>query len=247
MLPPDCEGLWARLTVRRDGFELDVELRARPTETVALVGPSGAGKSTVLGALAGLVPVDRAEVLVCGKAIESTERRVRLPPQARQVGIMFQGLALFPHLTALQNVAYGPRSRGWKRAAAEKRARQLLEAHGLADHADRRPPELSGGQAQRVALARALATEPDLLLLDEPLSMLDVRTRDESRSALKRSLTGFGGVKVVVTHDPRDALELADRLLVLEDGKLTQAGTARELREQPASDYVRALFDPAAP
>ncbi|HEY8479402.1 MAG TPA: ABC transporter ATP-binding protein [Spirillospora sp.] len=228
-------GLDARLVVRRAAFELDLALTAAPGEVVALLGPNGAGKSTALRALAGLVATAGGHIRLDGRDLRP------LPPDRRGVGMVFQDYLLFPHLSVLENVAFGPRCRGAGRRAARRRAAHWLERVGMAEYASARPRELSGGQAQRVALARALAVEPGLLLLDEPLSALDAHTRLEIRAALGRHLAGFGGASVLVTHDPLDAMVLADRIVVVEGGRLVQEGGPAEVARRPRTDYVARL------
>jgi molybdate transport system ATP-binding protein len=166
---------------------------------------------------------------------------VFIPPTDRRAGFVFQDYRLFPHLSVLDNVAFSERARGVRRRAARDRAAATLDELGMDDLATRRPAELSGGQAQRVALARALASGPDLLLLDEPLAALDARTRLEIRSQLRRYLSSFPGPAVLVTHDPLEAMVLADRILVLEGGKAVQEGTPGEIARQPATDYIAQL------
>ncbi|MFB4316132.1 ABC transporter ATP-binding protein [Actinomadura sp. 21ATH] len=214
-----------------------MELAAAPGEVVALLGPNGAGKSTALRALAGLTPMagGAGRVRVDGAAIHA------LPPEKRGIGMVFQDYLLFPHLSALENVAFGLRAQGTGRREARRQAAGWLERVGLAEHAAARPRALSGGQAQRVALARALAVRPRLLLLDEPLSALDAHTRLEIRAALRRHLAGFGGAAVVVTHDPLDAMVLADRLVVLEGGRVVQEGEPAEVARRPRTGYVARL------
>ncbi|MGA5730448.1 ABC transporter ATP-binding protein [Streptomyces seoulensis] len=231
----DQQGLDARLVVDRGTFRLDVSLRAAPGDVVALLGPNGAGKTTALRALAGLVPLSEGHLRLDGTALE------RIPPEKRLVGVVFQDYLLFPHLTALDNVAFGPRCHGTGKAEARAQAATWLERMGLADHAGAKPRRLSGGQAQRVALARALATRPRLLLLDEPLAALDARTRLEVRSQLRRHLTEFEAVAVLVTHDPLDAMVLADRLVVVEHGQVVQEGTPTEIARHPRTDYIAQL------
>ena len=228
-------GLDARLVVRRGTFDLDLPLTAAPGEIVALLGPNGAGKSTALRALAGLVPLAGGHLLVDGTDLRP------LPPERRGIGMVFQDYLLFPHLSALENIAFGPRSQGEGRRVARRRAAEWLERVGLAGYAAARPGTLSGGQAQRVALARALAVRPRLLLLDEPLAALDAHTRLEIRAALRRHLAGFSGAAVLVTHDPLDAMVLADRLAVLEEGRLVQEGAPAEVARRPRTDYVARL------
>ncbi|MFI9797535.1 MULTISPECIES: ABC transporter ATP-binding protein [unclassified Streptomyces] len=229
------EGLDARLVVERDAFRLDVALRAAPGDVVALLGPNGAGKTTALRALAGLVPLSAGHLLLDGADL------ARTPPEARPVGVVFQDYLLFPHLSALDNVAFGPRCQKVPKAAARAQAADWLERMGLAAHAASRPRRLSGGQAQRVALARALATRPRLLLLDEPLAALDARTRLDVRARLRRHLADFEAVAVLVTHDPLDAMVLADHLVVIEDGRVVQEGGPADIARHPRSDYIARL------
>lgn len=227
--------LSARLVVERDGFLLDVSIEAAAGEVVALLGPNGAGKTTALRALAGLVRLSRGEIVLDGEAIHEH------PAERRSVGMVFQDYLLFPHLSALDNVAFGPRCQGTPKARARDQARDWLERVGLGAHLHARPRELSGGQAQRVALARALAVRPRLLLLDEPLAALDAHTRLEVRAGLRRHLEDFGGATVLVTHDPLDAMVLADRLVVVENGAIVQQGSPAEVARQPRTDYVARL------
>jgi molybdate transport system ATP-binding protein len=215
---------------------LRVELSASRGEVLAVIGPNGAGKSTLLRALAGIIPHD-GEVEVDGESWTRPPRPVR----ERRVGIVFQDQLLFPHLSALQNVAFGPRSRGVPRADADRRAASWLDRFGIAALADRRPARLSGGEAQRVAIARALATEPSLLLLDEPFSGLDVGVATALRIELARHLSAYDGITLLVTHDAIDALTLADRVLVLDGGEIAQAGTPREVAAQPRTEHVARL------
>ncbi|MGW1674190.1 ABC transporter ATP-binding protein [Streptomyces sp. NPDC002324] len=229
------QGLDAHLVVERGAFRLDIALSVAPGEVVALLGPNGAGKTTALRALAGLTPLTGGRLRLDGTALERT------PPESRPVGVVFQDYLLFPHLTALDNVAFGPRCQGAGKAAARATAAAWLDRLGLADHAGTRPRKLSGGQAQRVALARALATRPRLLLLDEPLAALDARTRLEVRSRLRRHLAEFEAVAVLVTHDPLDAMVLADRLVVVEEGRVVQEGAPSHIARHPRTDYVAQL------
>ncbi|MFF9059250.1 ABC transporter ATP-binding protein [Streptomyces sp. NPDC014882] len=230
-----AEGLDARLVVDRGAFRLDIALSAAPGEVVALLGPNGAGKTTALRALAGLVPLTGGRLRLDGDVLDRT------PPEARPVGVVFQDYLLFPHLSALDNVAFGPRCRGAGKAEARALAAKWLERMGLAEHAGAKPRRLSGGQAQRVALARALATRPRLLLLDEPLAALDARTRLEVRARLRRHLADFEAVAVLVTHDPLDAMVLADRLVVIEDGRVVQEGAPSDIARHPRTDYIARL------
>ncbi|MFF0409196.1 ABC transporter ATP-binding protein [Kitasatospora sp. NPDC004745] len=231
----------ARLRVDRAAFTLDLALTAAPGEVVALLGPNGAGKSTALRALAGLLPLTGGHLRLDGVLLEDPGRRVCTPAEERPVGVVFQDYLLFPHLSALDNVAFGPRCQGRPKRAARAEASVWLDRMGLAEHASARPGRLSGGQAQRVALARALAVRPRLLLLDEPLAALDARTRLDVRSQLRRRLAEFEAVAVLVTHDPLDAMVLADRLVVIEDGHEVQSGSPAEVARRPRTDYIARL------
>lgn len=230
-------GLDARIALTRGRVTVDVDLRAEPGEIIGILGPNGGGKTSAVLALAGVLPLEAGHVRVGGDDWE-VPGRTRLAPEARHVGLMLADPLLFPNLSALDNVAYGPRSRGRGRAAARERARTELASVGLTDHAAMSPRQLSSGQAARVALARALATDPLLLLLDEPLAALDPETRARTRSDLAARLTAYDGVVVLVTHDPLDALTLADRLVFIEDGRVTQAGSPAEVLREPRTPYV---------
>src|SRR4029079_2935680 len=204
-------------------------------------GPNGAGKTTLLRILAGLEPIDDGHVTVEGNAWDDPAHRVFLPPERRPVGMVFQDYLLFPFLTARENVAFPLRTRGMAEAEAPERADSWLARVDLADRADAKPGELSGGQAQRVALARALVSEARLLLLDEPLAALDAGARIEIRRELRRHLAEAPGARLIVTHDAVDAWVLADRVVVLEDGRVAQEGTMAEIARHPRSEYVADL------
>ncbi len=229
--------------VRRTGsFDLDVSITIGPGETVALLGPNGAGKSTTIAAISGREfdgDTTGTEIRLGGRALDDAVTFVA--PEDRRLGAVFQDSLLFAHLSVLDNVAFAARSRGASRRESRRTARPWLERLGVDALADRRPDELSGGQAQRVAIARALGSQPDMLLLDEPLSALDVSTRSDIRRVLHEHLASFDGPRLLVTHDPADAFLLADRLDVIEDGRITQSGTAEEIRRAPATPYVAAL------
>jgi molybdate transport system ATP-binding protein len=228
--------LEAELHTRRGAFALDLALRCAPGEVVALLGPNGSGKTTALQAIAGLLPLTNGEIRVGGVLWSGPQRQ--LAPQLRSVGLVAADHLLFPHLSALRNVVFGPRSRGMSRASAEARARTELAAVGLEGLADRLPAQLSHGQAQRVALARALATDPEVLLLDEPLAALDPQSRPAIRAGLGARLRTYPGATILVTHDPLDALALADRLVFVENGHIVQEGPPREIVERPRNRYV---------
>jgi molybdate transport system ATP-binding protein len=227
--------LVADFTARRGAFEVTVAFHVVAGRPLALVGPNGAGKTTVLNVLAGHVDVERGSILLDGRDI------VGLAPETRRVGVVFQDFLLFPHLTVLENVAYGIRMRGGRRSAARVAALPWLDRFDLAGLADRSPHELSGGQAQRVALARALAAEPEALLLDEPMAALDVEIRDDVRAELAGYLRDFAGPTVIVTHSAADVVALAADVVVLERGAVTQRGTWASLQTAPATPYVTRL------
>ena len=224
---------------RIGGLALDVRFEAGDGPTI-LVGPNGAGKTTVLRAIAGADVGLRGHVRLAGRTLLDTASGVDLPPEARRIGYVPQGLGLFPHLTALDNVAFGC-GRG---PAARQRAHAVLERMGALQLASRRPHELSGGERQRIALARALAIEPAGLLLDEPLSALDVGQRRRTRALLAEHLRGAGRPAIVVTHDVRDLLAIDGQLVVLEAGRVVQVGRAAELAAAPATDFVADLLEP---
>ena len=215
---------------------LDATLTAEPGEVVAVIGPNGAGKTTLLRSLAGLVPMT-GEVSVGGRSWTDPPLLVR----DRSIGYVFQDQSLFPHLSALQNTAFGLRARGVPRREAEATARQWLARFGIDDLADRKPGELSGGQAQRVAIARALAPSPDLLLLDEPFGGLDVGVATALRIELARHLASYPGIALLVTHDALDALTLADTVLVLDEGRVAQTGSPHDVAARPGTDHVARL------
>ena len=227
--------LVADIEVTRGSFALSLSFSVEPGATLCVLGPNGAGKSTLLGAIAGTVPTS-------GSVTVGDRELLGIPVEERRVGYLFQEYLLFPHLGVLENVAFGPRVQGVARAVANARAAEWLSRLGIRELADRRPSQLSGGQAQRVALARALAGEPEVLLLDEPLAALDVEVRDEVRAELAEHLAEWGGTAIVVTHDLADARALASDILVLEGGRATQHGTLGELVLHPATAYIRRLL-----
>ncbi|WP_067475936.1 ABC transporter ATP-binding protein [Nocardia amamiensis] len=233
--------LRAELRVSRGSFALDLPLTVEPGEVVALLGPNGAGKTTALRALSGLIALTDGRIELDAH-LWDVPPSVFVPADRREVGVVFQDYLLFGHLSALDNIAFGLRSRGVRRTPARERAAQWLARVGLPDCAQRRPRALSGGQAQRVALARALVTDPRLLLLDEPLAALDAGTKLQVRSDLAHHLRDYPGRTVLVTHDPLDAMVLADRLIILENGAVVQQGPPAEVAARPRSDYVADLM-----
>ncbi len=232
---------WLRLqaTVAERGFTLDLSLDAG--ERLAVLGPNGAGKSTLLGLLAGTVRPDSGRAEVGGRVLFDTAARTWQPPHARGIALLAQDALLFPHLTVLENVMFGPLATGARRADAWRRADHWLREVDAADLAERRATELSGGQAQRVAIARALATEPELLLLDEPLAALDVSVAPAIRRLLARVLAGR--TTLVVTHDLLDALVLSDRALVLGDGAAVEDGPTEQVLQRPRTRFAARLAE----
>lgn len=224
-------------------FTLDLTLEVTAGRPLALLGPNGSGKTTAISALAGLVPLTAGSVTVAGRVLEDVASGAFVPPEQRRVGVVFQNYLLFPHLSVLDNVAFGLRSRGHTRSVARTAASEWLERFTIAEFASRKPAELSGGQAQRVALARALAIEPEVLLLDEPLAALDVEVREQVREELAEHIQKFSGVTIVVTHSFADVAALASDVAVLERGRLTQHGSVREIVKAPATPWIERLVD----
>jgi molybdate transport system ATP-binding protein len=234
--------LSAVIHATRGNFRLDVYFDVADGETLAVLGPNGAGKSTILRCLLGLVPLDTGRIVLGDQVLEDTTNNLYVEPENRRVGAVFQDYLLFRHLSVIDNVAFGLRARGAKKESARLTARAHLERFEVEHLADRRPSQLSGGEAQRVALARALAVDPKVLLLDEPLAALDVTTRRTVRDELSLFLSAFGGPRLIVTHDPADARRLADRVLIVEHGSVVQHGSILDVMRDPATPYVAALF-----
>lgn len=230
-------GLDTQVIVRRGELAIDVSLSVAAGETAALLGPNAAGKSTTVAVIAGLIPLDDGHVALEDATLDRPADGVFVPPDRRRVGVVFQEHLLFPHLTVGENVAFGVRD-GRERT---KVANEWLERVGMDGLGDRRPQEISGGQAQRVALARTLAAEPEALLLDEPLAALDVRTRVEMRRLLSGHLREFDGPRLLITHDPVEAFGLAGQVHVMEAGRITQTGTPDEIRARPRTRYAADL------
>ncbi len=234
-------GLDVDMAVRLGSLDLQVAFSVAAGETVALLGPNGAGKTTILRALAGLQAIDAGHIRLNDIPLDDPAAGVHVAAERRPIGVVFQDYLLFPNLSVLENVAFGLRSRGIPRGVARGVARDWLERVGLGHTARSRARQLSGGQQQRVALARALATSPRLLMLDEPLAALDVGTRNELRRELRHHLAAHDTVRVLVTHDPLDAHALADRVLVIEAGRLTHQGRLADVAAHPRSPYVAEL------
>lgn len=229
----------ARIAVR----DLDLRIDVAPGEVLAVLGPNGAGKSSLLQVIAGLIVPDEGHVRLGDRTLTDSAKGIALPPHRRAVSLLAQDPLLFPHLSVLDNVAFGPRSRGAKNSAARRIAADWLTAVDATDLADRHPGALSGGQAQRVALARALAVDPDLLLLDEPMSALDVDVAPAMRTLLRRVLRDEPGrdhprCAVLVTHDIIDAITLADRLVVLQAGRVVESGPVAEVMSHPRNPFA---------
>jgi len=238
--PAADAALVAELEVERGGFRLEASLAVGADEVLAVLGPNGSGKSTLLGAIAGHVPVARGEVRVGGRLLGgSTARDVPLP--ARRIGLLGQQPLLFPHLSALENVAFGPRAQGLGRREARTESAGWLERVGLAGFERRRPAELSGGQQQRVALARTLAARPAALLLDEPFAALDVEAAAGMRRLVREHRAALGIPMLLVTHDPLDALVLAGRAAILQAGRLVDEGPIARVLGHPRTPFIAAL------
>lgn len=210
----------------------DVSLTIARGELVTFLGPSGCGKTTCLRLIAGLELPSAGAMRIAGRDVST------LPASARNVGMVFQSYALFPHVSVLDNVAYGPVIRGMKKAEARARARTILDQVGLAGLGDRLPSELSGGQQQRVAVARAIVQQPDVILFDEPLSNVDAKLRRRVRQEIRALQQRFGLTAVYVTHDQEEALAVSDRIVVMEAGRIAQIGTPEDLYDRPASPFI---------
>src|SRR5664280_488714 len=238
---PSGQALVMAGSVERGSFRLEADLRADPGEVLGILGPNGAGKTTLLRALSGLGPLTSGSISLGDLTLDDVATDTFVPAQRRPVGLVFQNYRLFPHLDVRDNVAYAPRVQGSGRRAARAAADTWLQRLDLTALATRRPHEISGGQAQKVALARALAAEPRLLLLDEPLSALDAKTRLDVRAQLRSHIDQFTGPVLIITHDPLEAMIMADRLLVIENGRVVQQGTPAQVARQPATQYVARL------
>ncbi|MGH3694783.1 MAG: sulfate/molybdate ABC transporter ATP-binding protein [Pseudonocardiaceae bacterium] len=232
-------GLHAEVAVRRGEFALEATVQVSPGEVVAVLGRNGSGKSTLLAALAGLLRPDNGRIVLGERVLTDTAAGVALPPHRRRIGLLAQQPLLFPHLSVLDNVAFGPMATGSGRRAAREAAHRHLTEVDAAQFASRRPSRLSGGQAQRIALARALASEPELLLLDEPLSAVDVEFAPALRSLLQTVLADR--IALIVTHQVIDALMLADQVVVLDGGHVVEQGSTREVLTRPRSTFAARL------
>ena len=230
--------LRAALVKRYAAFQLEAELEVEPGATLVLIGESGAGKSTVLRLLAGLEDPDQGRIEVAGQVWFDARSSTSLPPWRRDVGYVPQDYALFPHLSVFDNVGFGLTAQGCSRREVGVRVAEALARLQISELERRAPGELSGGQRQRVAVARALVTEPKLLLLDEPLSALDLQTRRVLRTELRRLLAGLPCVTIYVTHAPLEATTFGERVVVLEQGRASQSGSRDDLLRHPKSTYI---------
>ncbi|HEX7064572.1 MAG TPA: ABC transporter ATP-binding protein [Bacillales bacterium] len=218
-------------------FELDMDFSLE-NETLVIVGHSGCGKSTTLKLIAGLMAPEEGRITVGGRTFFDHNERVNVSPETRKTGFVFQNYALFPHLSVFENVSYGLDGQKMSKSEKASKVQGMLEALNIPHLIDSMPSDLSGGEQQRVALARSLVLDPDVLLLDEPLSALDVTTRGRVRRELKKTLAALEIPKIIVTHDYEDAISLGDRILVMDKGHVIQEGTAKELLTSPRSPFV---------
>ncbi len=215
---------------------VDVNLEVDEGEFFVILGPTGCGKTTLLNVVAGLVKQDRGHVFIDGECVD------HYPPEKRNVSMVFQDFALFPHMTVYENIAYGLEARGVKGVKATRRVKEVIKELGLEGLEDRKPHSLSGGEKQRVSLARALVVEPRIILLDEPLSNLDVQTRSEARKLLLKTHKNAGITMLYVTHDQLDAYILADRVAIMRSGTIEQVGSIKEIVEAPKSSFVASFM-----
>src|SRR3954468_19064347 len=220
----------------------DVSFRIAAGEIVVLLGPSGCGKTTTLRCIAGLEQPTGGMIAIGGDEVAAPERGVHVPPRLRNIGMVFQSYAVWPHMTVKQNVNYPLRHRNVPREEAERKIAEVLGLVGLSEYAERPVTQLSGGQMQRVALARALVYSPRILLLDEPLSNLDAKLREQARVWLKRLQSELGITTIHVTHDQEEALAMSDRIAVMSAGHLLQVGTPEDIYERPATAEVAAFI-----
>jgi molybdate transport system ATP-binding protein len=231
----------ADLQLRLSRLSLDVGFTVAPGEVLAVLGPNGSGKSTILRALTGLLALAGGRVVLDDVVLEDPAQQMRVAPEKRRIAMMFQDYLLFPHMSAVENVAFGLRATGTDKNAAREKAAETLAQLGLDGVTAARPSSMSGGQQQRVAMARALVTDPKLLLLDEPLAALDVSTKADVRRLLRDALRRSHAANILVTHDLLDAVALGHRMIVIDNGKIVQSGTPAEVTARPQTRYVADL------
>ena len=229
----------AEIHASAGAFSVQAEVNAPTGSCTAIVGPNGAGKTTLVHVLAGLIPVQRGRVVLAGQVVDDPTQAIHVPPDRRPIALHSQQNLLFPHLSVLDNVAFGPRCSGMAIRPARQQAEEWLHRLGLADLAQLRPAQLSGGQAQRVGLARAAACQPAVLLLDESLASLDAETRTDVRHLL----ADIPATRVLITHDPVETRLLADQILVMEKGEIAQTGTPEEVAADPRTPWTAGLLD----
>ena len=229
----------AEIQAAAGGFSIQAAFDAPTGSCTAVVGPNGAGKTTLIHVLAGLIPLQQGQIVLAGQVVDDPDQAIWVPPDRRPIALHSQHNLLFPHLSVVDNVAFGPRCSGLATRPARQRAEEWLHKVGLADLANLRPAQLSGGQAQRVGLARAVACEPEVLLLDESLASLDAETRTDVRHLL----ADISATRVLITHDPVEARVLADQLLVMEQGRIVQAGTPEAVAADPRNPWTAGLMD----
>jgi molybdenum ABC transporter ATP-binding protein len=222
-------------------FCLDVSFEVNPSETLVIIGPSGCGKTTTLNAIAGLVSPDEGRIALDERVFWDRGARLDLPTEQRRVGYVFQDFALFPHMTAAANVAYGLHAQRAPKEHVKRQVNQAFNLLGITHLKDHRPDALSGGERQRVALARAIACDAEILLLDEPMGSLDAQTRNQVRGELQRLLQSLGRIAIMVTHDYVDALTFGDRICVMDKGRMLQLGERQEILRHPRSRFVAEL------
>lgn len=215
-----------------------ISLLAEQGAVTTLLGPSGCGKTTTLRCIAGLETPDEGEIRMGEQVLFSSRSRVNVPSEDRNIGMVFQNYALWPHMSVRENIGFGPALRGWSRSRIIERIRQVLDLVRLGDRIDAMPGQLSGGQQQRIALGRALAYNPEVLLLDEPLANLDARLREEMRFELRNIQERTGVTAICVTHDQSEAMVLSDKIVVMRDGRIEQEGTPREIYERPRTEFT---------
>ena len=235
-------GLIAQVALKRaDGFELEVDLEIAHGSTVAVLGPNGAGKSTLVGALAGVLPIDSGRITLGDDVLDDPREQIFVGPEHRDIGIVFQDYLLFPHLTVADNVGFSLLASGLPKSEVTTMVDIWLERSGLTGVSDKKARELSGGEAQQVAVARAIMSGPRMLVLDEPMAALDATIRVEMRRRLEDHLNEFDGPRLLITHDATEAFLLADSIYVMEEGRVTQSGTADDIRLRPQTAYVADL------